>query len=334
MSHVRRIYIDSRLRSGGTDSDFTYDLPRGIEIPESTIAYVDSVFCPNVFTTLHGLDNRLYVIEGGNGASDERTVLLQEGNYTGEELRALLETSLNANKLLSGNYIVTYEEKTGNYKIANSTGTWFLPTRQDLTTTGGVWSSNTITEADLRVCHDVIGYTTESLYLNGVLTMGGFIDLLPYKTLFLCSSTFGNLGQSVGPVRQGDIVRRIVVNAGFGHLIHDLHSTAAGYVDVSLTQLSQMHWRLTDEKGRVVSLEGHGISFHICFLENRLFKSVVYNIYIYKHGNRGPRCCGARCARRPTAGPGNDICGSHCGATPRQLPRPRLRDMHDCRTRG
>ena len=89
--------------------------------------------------------------------------------------------------------------------------------------------------------------------------MGGFIDLLPYKTLFLCSSTFGNLGQSVGPVGQGDIVRRIVVNAVFGHLIHDLHSTAADYVDVSLTQLSQMHWRLTDEKGRVVSLEGHGI---------------------------------------------------------------------------
>ena len=217
MSHVRHIYIDSRLRSGGTDSDFTYDLPRGIEIPDSTFAYVDSVFCPNVFTTLHGLDNRLYVIEGENGASDERTLLLQEGNYTGEELRALLETSLNANKLLSGNYIVTYEEKTGNYKIANSTGTWFLPTRQDLTTTGGVWSSSTITEADLRVCHDVIGYTTDSLYLNGVLTMGGFVDLLPYKTLFLCSSTFGNLGQSVGPVGQGDIVRRIVVNAGFGH---------------------------------------------------------------------------------------------------------------------
>ena len=71
MAHVRRIYIDSRLRSGGTDSDFTYDLPRGIEIPDSTIAFVDSVFCPNVFTTLHELNNRLYVIEGENGASDK-----------------------------------------------------------------------------------------------------------------------------------------------------------------------------------------------------------------------------------------------------------------------
>ena len=97
--------------------------------------------------------------------------------------------------------------------------------------------------------------------------MGGFIDLLPYETLFLFSSTFGNLGQSLGPVGQGDIVRRIVVNSEFGHFIHDLHSTAAGYVDVSLNQLSQMHWRLTDENGRVVSLKGHGISLSICFLE-------------------------------------------------------------------
>ena len=36
MTSVRRIYVDSRFRSSGTDSDFTYDLPRSIEVPEQT----------------------------------------------------------------------------------------------------------------------------------------------------------------------------------------------------------------------------------------------------------------------------------------------------------
>ena len=94
-----------------------------------------------------------------------------------------------------------------------------------------------------------------------------------------------NLGQNLGPVGQGDIIRRIVVNAGFGHLIHGLHSTAADYVDVSLTQLSQMHWRLTDEKGRVVNLKCHGISCSICFVENKLFKTVVQK-QVYMEWNK------------------------------------------------
>ena len=41
---LRRIYIDSRYRSGGTDSDITYDLPVSLEIPENTIGFMDSVF--------------------------------------------------------------------------------------------------------------------------------------------------------------------------------------------------------------------------------------------------------------------------------------------------
>ena len=152
MSSVRRIYIDSRLRSGGTDSDFAYDFPRSIEIPDQTIAYVDSVFLPNVFTTIHSLNNRLYVIETENAAGEERTIFLEEGNYTGQELRAHLETSLNASKFLSGSYSVVYDEKTGKLTFTNTTGSWHFPTRQQLSTAGGVWTSSTINEQDIRAC--------------------------------------------------------------------------------------------------------------------------------------------------------------------------------------
>ena len=78
MTSVRRIYIDSRLRTSGTDSDFTYDLSRSIEVPDNTIAFVDSVLLANVFTTLHENNNRLYVSEQVGATMTEHTYLLQE----------------------------------------------------------------------------------------------------------------------------------------------------------------------------------------------------------------------------------------------------------------
>ena len=87
MSHIRRIYIDSRHRSSGTGSDFTYDLPGGgIEVPDGVIGYVDSVLLPNVFTTTHRRNHRLYLAEEVFPNSYEKAILLQEGNYTGEQL--------------------------------------------------------------------------------------------------------------------------------------------------------------------------------------------------------------------------------------------------------
>ena len=86
MPHLRRIYIDSRHRTSGSGSDFTYDLPGGgVEVPDNTIGYVDSVLLPNVFTTIHSGNNRLYLAETVFPDNFEKTILLQEGNYTGEQ---------------------------------------------------------------------------------------------------------------------------------------------------------------------------------------------------------------------------------------------------------
>ena len=271
MTSVRRIYIDSRLRSSGTDSDFTYDLPRSIEVPDNTIAFVDSILVPNVWTTLHANNNRLYVTETDQATLTEHTYLLQEGNYTGTSLANKMRDTLNANKTLPTEYSVTYDDTIGKLTISNPTPDFMVMTREALI--GTSWNGGApLTREDVRDCNDVIGNVAGSTtVVAGVLQMGGFVDLIPYKNLFLCSSTFGNLGQVLGPVGQGDIIRRVAVTAPFGNLIYDAHSTSADYIDCSLTQISQMRWRLTDERGRAVSLKNHGIPFSICFME----KSVV-----------------------------------------------------------
>ena len=236
MTSVRRIYIGSRLRTSGTDSDFTYDLPRSIEVPDQTIAFVDSILLPNDFTTLHENNNRLYVSETVGNNTNEQTYLLPEGNYTGQSLANTLTSTLNTNKTLPTNYNVIYEENIGKLTISNNTPDYIIMTREALV--GTSWNGGApLTIRDVRDCNDVIGNVAGSTQvIAGVLQMAGFIDLIPYKNLFLCSSTFGNLGQAHGPVGQGDIIRRVAVTAPFGNLIYDAHSTSADYIDVSLTQ--------------------------------------------------------------------------------------------------
>ena len=152
-------------------------------------------------------------------------------------------------------YEVVYDDKTGQLTLSNTDTHWSIPTREDLISAGGIWTGSVLDKNDLHECYDVIGYTNTSYVLEGVLQNQGFVDLIPYKSLFLCSSTFGNLGQSVGPKGQSDIIRRIVITQGFGNVIFDAHSTHADYVDCSLTQINQMRWRLTDEEGRDISLK-------------------------------------------------------------------------------
>ena len=114
MTSNRRIYVDSRLRSSGTSSDFTVELPRSFEVPDQTIAFIDSVLVPNVFPTIHENNNMLYFAEFTNPSNvTEHIYTLDEGNYTGSQLAQLVQDKINANTTLSQPYSVSYEEKTG-----------------------------------------------------------------------------------------------------------------------------------------------------------------------------------------------------------------------------
>ena len=117
MTSIRRIYIDSRLRTGGTGADFTYDLRRSFEVPHQTIAFVDSVLVPNVFTTIHENNNQLYFSEWSdvNNVS-AKIYTLPEGNYTGAQPAQLVQDTLNAGDTLSQDYSVSYEEEQENLR--------------------------------------------------------------------------------------------------------------------------------------------------------------------------------------------------------------------------
>ncbi len=114
MSFARKLYIDSRFRAPGSasHSDFTFQLPRSIELRAGTRAVVDSVQIPNVFQTVESNRSRLYL---SVGAEPERVVELVEGHYNAFTLAAHLQDQLNA--LGDGEFTVVYNESTGRLSI-------------------------------------------------------------------------------------------------------------------------------------------------------------------------------------------------------------------------
>ena len=54
-----RIYIDSRFRTSGTDSDFTVSLARPLELPVNSVGIVEQVLLSNTFESVIAVVNAM-----------------------------------------------------------------------------------------------------------------------------------------------------------------------------------------------------------------------------------------------------------------------------------
>ena len=118
MSFPRKLYIDSRFKTAGSasHSDFTFQLPRSIELPAGTRAVVDSVQIPNVFPTVEPGRSLLYLLVTDVGTpSVEVVVPLTVGHYNAYTLTSHLQDQLNASGY--GVWQVGYDETTGRLSL-------------------------------------------------------------------------------------------------------------------------------------------------------------------------------------------------------------------------
>ena len=124
-----KLYCDSRKRvknAWGTDSDFAIALPRPINV--SGKCWIDSFLCGNSFYTVRtGECDRFYIDE--LAAHTKRTCILAAGQYSVYQLRDALVTALNTNKLISGQYSVTYAPGTNRMVISITNAVTWLRTK-------------------------------------------------------------------------------------------------------------------------------------------------------------------------------------------------------------
>ena len=99
MSFPRELYIDSRFRSSGTHSDFTFQLSQSVEVPHGYVAIVDSVQIPNVFTTIGDTRNKLHLRLSIGAVTQDYTITLSNGMYNGVTLAIELQNQVNAHSI-------------------------------------------------------------------------------------------------------------------------------------------------------------------------------------------------------------------------------------------
>ena len=195
-------------------------LAQSIEVPENTVAFVDSVHLPNVFTTIHARNRNLYLAEYVSASSKAyKTVQLSEGSYNGVTLAAELKSRLDANTQTSATFTVVYQESTGQLTVSSTVSFKFLTEEEARSTHGAGGLTGYVPN---QTAYAVIGWPEETMTLAGTQSLSGMINASPHSTLFLCSSDFGGLGGSLGPRGETNIVRRIVIDKPFGSTVHDL----------------------------------------------------------------------------------------------------------------
>ena len=249
-SGPRKLYIDSRYRSNGSHSDFTFQLAQSIEVPAGTVAIIDTLSVPNVFQTIDGTRNKLYLDFFQN---PDQVVTLTAGMYNGVALAAELQSQLNA--MGRGTFTVVFDSPTGQLKIL-ATGVGYV-----------VLSERSI----LRPfdCLEVIGGLDVGPILlpdNAEVTLPHHVDVSGTRVLFLCSSNLGHFS-SLGPRGESDILRAVFVDASNGSMIVDRLANPFEFIECAGQQLQSLRFTLRDGNGLVVDLRGRSMAFSIIFLQ-------------------------------------------------------------------
>ena len=116
-----RIYVDSRERVEGTDTNFTFELPYSLSIKEKSLAMIDVVCTPNsILIVTTNKNDTIWVRETRSFEETfYRFCKIQEGYYTVQTLRQAIQDALNNGRYLFPEYKVEYDQRLARYLFSN-----------------------------------------------------------------------------------------------------------------------------------------------------------------------------------------------------------------------
>ena len=186
-----------------------------------------------------------------------RRVALDIGGYNADELATEMAQKLNSGSALEGAYSVSFDEKRGRLIIShdNPYGLKFrIFPESYLTTRPHEFQgfSSPYNGSDLLTGF----HSTTAAYEGGTAVAAGHVNVLAYHTLFI-NSTLGMHNDSIGPVGQTTIARKVVIDAPPGGMVHDYHSTPYDYITLEPQSISSIRFRVTDWRGETVEPMSH-----------------------------------------------------------------------------
>ena len=292
---VRRIFVDSRLKSvnSASNSNFSIDLPMEVSCPAGTQCRIENVCLSIAWPTVSSHNNKLYLKEIlDTGQSYNRIVVIRPGVYNKGQLVAELQDKMRDGTVIAdGQWFVSLDDNNIVFRNSSPTASSVIYSRDDIlsknaipifyTTPSGeyigstnewpvIWSAATSVEALPSVAEDiceVIGVMRERLQLAPNQSRRcSHIDLQPHKVLYLCSDRLPS--NSMDLRGRSDIVKAIMIgNAAPGQVLVDsLPNTANFSHFAAFTVLKHIDFTVRDHRGGICDLYNHQISFQIEFI--------------------------------------------------------------------
>ena len=275
MLKFKKVYIDSSYKVNGTSSDFTIDLPETVQLEDNMLCQIHEVSIPHSWYSINSTNNNLYfrhqvkppvVIAG----ITYRKVVIPEGNYTAVDLAQTIEIALN---LLvdtvdrPNTYSLIYNSSTNKITISSnySTVIFVVLTDGEIAPVAGVFS-DPVDVNSLNSINRVIGNTTPATdaYTNVAPYTTNFIDLVPFKSLYLHCNEISNYNQ-LTVAGNSSIIKKINVSVPYLGIINDNELSSFDYIDVSNKMLRRLNFRISNNLNQTVNLNNVDVSFTLTF---------------------------------------------------------------------
>ena len=239
------IWVDSRMRVSGTDSDFEVALRESVHLSDARVRVDKLTFVDSFFTTDAG--QYLYFGAANNSFS---YVSVPQAAYTGFTLASAIqaETGRDTSYSVLTNSIV-------HSLAANSP--WLSDA--DIAARAGAYPSGA-SSSDPRSLNSVLG---DGVIVGSTVTWS-FVRMAPYTTLYLRSNRL-RCENHHGPRGTHDILCSAPLLGGVGTQVEVSSPTGVYYNLAGGSSCRTMDFRLTDWLGRTVNLRGRPLSFQLIF---------------------------------------------------------------------
>ena len=280
---IKKIYIDSKHKVSGSNSDFQCQLKETYLMPENAVFKIVDVAIPHSWTTvMTNINDKLYLYFSDNSPVQSRPeegyiITLSERNYNGSdlasEIQSKMNTAVSSSVITNKTFTVAYNAYTQKINVLIGINSTFkLLTENDIKSKlNNTWTSLSNTPADYDA-NDAMDINTDMLKLNEGNSplydsnnpfVSSFINLQPIRNLYLSSLGLGNYN-TVDLKGNRSIIKKIPVTAPWNSMIFD-NIAYDDMLSCERQTLKTMNFRLTDCHGHTVPLNGCYISFSIIF---------------------------------------------------------------------
>ena len=258
--HINSIDLEHSFSSGHT-TDFRYNLQTPIICPENQkmlISCIGATIPYTFYNIRENINDKLVVSEGP--AHTNYTITIQPGNYTATSLAQELTTKINAqiSTPLGTTINIAYQKTTMKF-VATFTGVL----------SGLVFN----TQIERKNCSVELGLNDNTITtinnfdtFPNVADVNGSIHGLYLRTDLVSDGVFDSQSKSLSY-----ILARIPIRVNFGGVIfYESFEGVNHKIELDKRHISNIRVRLTDERNRLVNL--NGLNFNLSILIDFVYK--------------------------------------------------------------